>query len=161
MDIDDAQERVAGRFDQYQARLALHGRRHGGRVVLIHEQQIELALGRTQAQQLVCAAIAIVRREDEIAWFASRQDEVDGGHAAANHRGAGAAFQFGQGLGQHVARGIAGPGIVVSARPLEAGEGVARRQVNRGAMAPNPPLADAVYSRDGLRRSRFAHVAAP
>jgi len=129
--VDEAQQRVRRSLDENQLRLLRQRLGERRLVVLVDEDDAEVALARAGAEQPVRAAVKVVRGHQQVTGLQRRQGQVDGRHAGRGHHTAGPALKPGEGLGQHVARGIARAGVVVAAFLLEPGEGVVGRQVER------------------------------
>ena len=64
--IDDAHERVAGRFNQHQRRVEAQRRVETLCVVLIDESDIELASVAAGGNQAIGSAVTIMRRDNQI-----------------------------------------------------------------------------------------------
>ena len=114
-DIDHAHERIARRLDQNNGRSTLQSKRQRLIVILIDERDAKLLTVPPGGQQAVCAAIAIMGGDDKFVMFQLRQDQVDCRHPGGHHNRAGASFQLGKGIGQHIPAGIGRAGIVISA----------------------------------------------
>ena len=128
-DVDDAQQRIARRFDPDDLRLA--GERRGERdgVVEIDDRAaVQAALGLVD-EQAIAAAVAVVRHDDQIVRAELRGHQRDRGHAGRGDDRARAALEFGQGAGEHVAGRVARARVVVGALLAEAFEAVVRRQI--------------------------------
>ncbi|MNQ71508.1 hypothetical protein D3C85_861770 [compost metagenome] len=129
--VHDPQQGVGRGLDQHQLGAVGQGRVEGLAVVLIDEGDAEMTLLGAGRQQAVGAAIAVVRRDQQLAGVEQAQRQVDRGHAGGGDDGAGAAFQLGQGLGQDVAGRVARARVVVFPLLVEAGEGIVGRQIQR------------------------------
>ena len=128
-DVGQAHQRVGRRLDQHQFRLAGEDFIKGSGVGEVDKGHLEMTPPGPGVQQAVRAAVAVVRREDQIAGRQLAQHQIDGGHAAGGDDGAGAAFQRRQGLAQQVAGRISRAAVVVAAFPLQPVEAVVGAQV--------------------------------
>ena len=91
-----------------------------------------------------------MRRHHALARLKAGQDQVYGGHAARDDDSPRTAFELGERIAKLVARRIAGTGIVISSRLLEAAELVAAREIyRRRHRSKGRILADAVSGSDG------------
>ena len=81
-------------------------------IALIHEHGLELSFGAPQIEELLRAAIAVVRCHDAITRIQAGQNEVDRGHPARHDHGRRAAFERRQSLFELCARRVAGPRVV-------------------------------------------------
>ncbi|MNT00593.1 hypothetical protein D3C72_1350300 [compost metagenome] len=130
--IHHAQQGIGRGLDQHQFGAVGERRVQSLAIVLIDEGDAEVALLGAGGQQAVGAAVAVVRRDQQLAGVQQRQRQVDRGHAGGGDDGAGAAFQFGQGFGQDIAGRVARARIVVLPLLIEAGEGIVGRQIEWG-----------------------------
>ena len=122
-----------------------------GGIVLVDENDFEMAFGRAEAEQAMGAAVTVMRRHHALARLKAGQDQVDRGHPARDDDGPRTALQPGERVAKLIARRIAGPGIVISSRPLETPELIAARQIYwRRHRSEGGILADAVGGGDGL-----------
>jgi hypothetical protein len=147
-DIDDTHERIAGSLDEHQFRLA---RRKGliksGGIVLVDENDFELAFAGAEVEQALSAAVTVMRRHNALARLKAGQDQIYGGHAARDDDSPRTALQLGERVGKLIARRIAGARIVISS-------GLLARYIG-GATAPKSaswpmPLAAAMVRGDLL-----------
>jgi hypothetical protein len=131
LDVRDPQQRIARRLDEHERRLARDRRVQGRRVVEVDELDAEVALARERIQQAPGAAVAVVRRDEQVVRPEQVTDEVDGRHARARDDPARAAVERGERLTQCVACRIRRARVVVTALPLEAVEAEGAREIDR------------------------------
>jgi hypothetical protein len=80
-EVDDAQQRIARRFDPHELRLLRERLRERGIVGLIDEQHAQRTALGERIEQPVGAAVAVVRRNQQIAGIEELTDELNRGHA--------------------------------------------------------------------------------
>ena len=130
--VGDAQQRIGRRFDPHQRGLALQRRGQRARIRKIGEHEFEMALARECIEQTPTAAVRVVRGDQHVARLQVRvEHERDRRHARGRDHGTRAAFEFGERVGEQVARGIAAARVVVAAFVVEAGEAEVRREHQR------------------------------
>ena len=157
-DVDDPHHRIAGRFDHDEFGPAAERRGQRRLVAEVDERDAEMTFVRAGAEQPLDAAVAIIGGEDEIARLQRRQHEIDRRHPARQRHRAGAALEFGQGVGENVAGWIAGAGIFMRARPLETLEGEGAGEIDRRRhRAKGAVPRDAIGGGDGLGRFLVGH----
>jgi len=106
LDVGDAQQRIAGRFDPDQ----MGGRRQ--RLLQcpghpeVHELDRQFATLLPRGEQPEGATVAVVRCDDPGADGQQVPDQRDGAHAGAGDHGTGAALQIRYRIAQQVAGGV-------------------------------------------------------
>ena len=113
VDIDDAEQRIAGRLDPDHAGLLRE--RVGDRTVvrLIDERHAEVCLARECIEQAVGTAVAVVGRHKEVARPEQMREQRDCGHTGRCHYRAGATFEVGQRARQQITRRVAAARVIV------------------------------------------------
>ena len=101
---------------QTQCRRVARAPRRAPPLAEVHETHLERAARVQRVEQAVRAAVAVVRRDDELLGPNRAAHERDRGHARGrDHDRAGAAFEVGERAAERVARRIAGARVVVVA----------------------------------------------
>ena len=113
VDVDDAQERIAGRLDPHHARLLRERVGDGNVIRLINERHAEVCLARECIEQAIGAAITVVGGNEQISRPEQMREQRDRGHARRCHHGAGTPFEVRQRVCQQIARGIAAARVIV------------------------------------------------
>ncbi len=129
--VDDPQQRIAGRLDPDQLRTKRERRCKGAVVGLIDELHAHDAALRQVAEQAIRPAVTVVRRYQQVVCREELHDKVNSRHAGGRNDSPSPAFERCKRFGERIARRVAGTRVVVRSLLAERLEGERRGQVNR------------------------------
>ena len=130
--IHHPQQWITWAFDQYQLRFFRQCRTQRLFIVLIDKQNPIAAALRQAIKQTIAAAVAVVRRHQQIAGLQEYGcHQQNRRHAGIGQNGARSPFQLRQRALYHIAGRITAAGVVVGTRFIKAGEVIGTGKVNR------------------------------
>ncbi|EFJ72415.1 hypothetical protein HMPREF1613_05209 [Escherichia coli 908616] len=101
-------------------------------IALINKQHAIATTFSQAVEQAIAAAIAVVRRNQQIARFQKDgRYQVNRGHAGISKYGTGTAFQFCQRTLNHIARWVATTRVIMRARFIKSGKVIGAGKMDR------------------------------